>query len=212
MPSSLLSQEITRIRRLQTSVQSSLRGLNSLRYISTNLCCCLGADQIRQPGPLCGPRMPVRERHPFAYLWAKKRQSWRQLYVDGKGSGLWGRKESDTTEYVHAHTHTRTTGESRGLFPEEQINTSWHPLHRWGNQDRETQFLAALGAGIPNLNANPHHRGSPPTVIPVLVSGQAGGLENWREKPMWWLEENFKNLRGKVLRGWNCQWKHLLHK
>ena len=57
-----------RIRKLQTSVQSSLRGLNSLRYISTNLCCCLGADQIRQPGPLCGPRMPVRERQPFAYL------------------------------------------------------------------------------------------------------------------------------------------------
>ena len=32
--------------------------------------------------------------------------------------------QRDTTECVHAHTHTRITGESRGLFPEEQINTS----------------------------------------------------------------------------------------
>ena len=130
-----------------------------LRQPRSILCRCLGADQIRQPGPLRVPRMPGRERQPSAYPWAKNRQSRRQLCAAENGSGLWGRRKSDTTECMRAHTHT--SGESRGLFPEEQINTSWHPLHRWGNQDRETEFLAALGTVIPDSSAHPHHRGSP---------------------------------------------------
>lgn len=142
MPSSLLSQEITRVRRLQTLVQSSLWWLNSLWYISANhdpsSAAVLVLTRFGNRDPCVSPEC-LAERHSHLHIPEQRTGSPEDNSVLPKMEVVYGVAESQTqlSACMHTRVHTHTHPVRAGVC--FQKNRSIHPDILFTGEETKTE-------------------------------------------------------------------------
>ena len=148
MPSSLLSQEITRVRRLQTSAQSSLRWLNSLWYISANhdpsSVAVSVLTRFGNQDPCVSPEC-LAQRDSHLHIPEQRTGSPEDNSVLPKMEVVYGVAESQTQlsacahthmhTCVHTHTHTKVVRAGVSF----QKNRSIHPDIHFTDEETKTE-------------------------------------------------------------------------